>query len=90
MTNVHDGTAAAWQTPNMLKVDVDYLSALGRRKRHTHLIVVFDTTTRREHHRFVGLGESVEETVVAIGRDPTNQIIQLVELGEGPNPQSLS
>ncbi len=84
MTKLHDGTAARRHTPTMLKADVDYLSDLGRRKQHTHLIVVYDPTTRRERHRFVSPGESVEETMVALRSDPTSQIVQMVELKGTP------
>ena len=68
----------------MLKADVEYLSDLGRRKQATHLIVLFDPATRRERHRFVGAGESVEETMVALRRDPTSRIVQTVDLKETP------
>ncbi len=64
----------------MLKTDVDFLSDIGRRKGHTHLVVVFDTTIRREHHRFVAQGESVDAAVSGIKLERSQEIVQVVKL----------
>ncbi len=47
----------------MLKKDLDFWSDAGRRKEHTHLVVVFDAAIRREYHRFVSPEESVDAMV---------------------------
>jgi hypothetical protein len=64
----------------MLKRDVDFWSDVGRRKGHTHLVVVFDTALRREHHRFVPAGESVDATVDGIKLERFHEIVQVVKL----------
>ena len=64
----------------MLKTEVDFWSELGRKKGHTHVIVVFDADLRREYHRFVADGESVDTTVSEIRIDPSQQIVKVVQL----------
>ena len=64
----------------MLKKDVDFWSDIGRRKGHTHLVVVFDSAMRREHHRFVAPGESVQAMVDGIKLEQSQEIVQVVKL----------
>ena len=64
----------------MLKKDVDFWSDMGRQKGHTHLVVVFDRTIRREHHRFVALGQSVDAMVHGIELEHSCEVVQVVKL----------